>query len=83
MEDEKRMSNATKREKSLIIHLDPEKDMGDLLEIARVTGRKVLGVDRVRVKPFVAAYGNASYVVVVEPWDGAGCSRALDVERRK
>ena len=40
--------------------------MGDLLAVARVEGRKVLRVERVRVKPYVQLYGDG-YLVVVEP----------------
>jgi len=64
-------------EKALTIK-GPVGDMADLLRIARVEGRKVLKVKKVKVKPLIIQYGNGSYIVVVEP-DGSGCSRDLDV----
>ena len=67
--------------KSLIIH-GPLEDLSDLLRIARVEGKKVLKVEKVRVKPVVYPYGNDSYLVVVEP-DGSGCSKESVVGPRK
>jgi hypothetical protein len=68
-------------EKPLIIK-GPLADLSDLLRIARVEGRKVLKVDKVIVKPYVVAYGNNGYMVVVEP-DGSGCSKHFDVGGKK
>jgi hypothetical protein len=60
-------------EKSVIVN-GPCADLEDVVKIARDVGKRVLGVDRVRVKPFLAPYGNGSYVVVVE--EEAGCCKA-------
>ncbi len=53
--------------------------MADVLNIARENGKKLLGVDRVRVKPFIAQYGASDYLVVVEKDDG--CSKTSDCKR--
>ena len=63
--------------KPLIIK-GPLDDLSDVLRIARVQGKIVLRVRKVKVKPVVYPYGNESYLVVVEP-DGSGCSKASDV----
>lgn len=55
----------------------PLDDLGDLLQIARVEGRKVLKVEKVKVQPIVLQY-EGGYVVFVEP-NGSGCSKASDV----
>ena len=62
-------------EKPLIIK-GPLDDLSDLLRISRVEAKKVFGVEKVRIKPFVVPYGNESYLVVAEP---EGCSKASDV----
>jgi len=59
-------------EKPLIIK-GPLADLSDVLRIARVQGKIVLKVKKVKVQPVVYPYGNESYLVVVEP-DGSGCS---------
>ena len=64
------------RQKPLIIH-GPLPDLGDIVAIARVEGKKVLGVDRVNVKPFISSYGDSDYLVVVE--ESVGCSKAIGV----
>jgi len=64
-------------ERALLIK-GPLKDLSELLRIARCEGKKVLKVDKIIVKPVVLAYGNESYMVVVEP-DGSGCSKDSDV----
>lgn len=61
-------------QKALIIHGKLE-DLSDVLRIARCEGKKLLKVDKVRVKPIVYPY-NDGYVVVVE---AAGCSQASNV----
>ena len=55
----------------------PLEDLGDVLHIARVEGKKVLKTERVKVKPYVQTVENG-YVVLVEP-DGSGCSKASGV----
>jgi len=60
-------------EKPIIIK-GPVDDLSDVLRIARVQGKIILKVKKVKVKPVVYPYGNESYLVVVEP-DGYGCSR--------
>ncbi len=52
----------------------PLRDLGDVLAIARVEGKKALRVKRVRVLPSVVNEGS-SYLVVVED----GCSEVSDV----
>ena len=44
----------------------PRKDLSDVLRIARVKGREILKVKKVRVKPIIYPYGN-DYLVMVEP----------------
>jgi len=51
----------------------PLRDLRDVLKIAIVEGRKVLKVKDVNVKPIIYPYGNASYLVLVEP---NGCDGA-------
>lgn len=68
-------------EKALVIK-GPLRDLGDVLAIARVEGKKVLGANRVRVKPYLALCGDNDYVVVVEP-EEAGCSKVSVVETGK
>lgn len=46
-------------------------DFGDLVKIARVEGRKKLGVKSVRVLP-VLLEGPESYIVLVEPKSSSG-----------
>lgn len=58
-----RKSSVVKR-KSLIVN-GPLLDLGDVLAIARVQGKIVLGVERVRVLPFLVSFEDG-YVVVVE-----------------
>jgi hypothetical protein len=65
------------RRKSLIIN-GPLEDLGDVLAIARVQGKIILGSERVRVLPFVEQFENG-YVVVIET---AGCSKASSVGSR-
>lgn len=69
--------------KGIVIN-GPLVDLSDVLRIARVEGKKMLKVKKVNVKPLVYPYGNASYLVVVEP-DGSGCSKASSVgsERKR
>lgn len=55
----------------------PLNDLGDLLEIARVEGRKLLKVKRVNIKPIVHQF-NGDYLVIVEPM-GSSCSKTSDV----
>ena len=52
-------------QKSLIIH-GPINDLGDLLQIARAQGCKILGCDKVTVDPHVFSVNN-DYVVLVSP----------------
>jgi hypothetical protein len=52
------------KRKSLIVN-GPLLDLGDVLAIARVQGKIVLGVERVRVLPFLVSFEDG-YVVVVE-----------------
>lgn len=58
----------------------PLYDLGDLLNIARVEGKKILK-QRVRVKPLIFPLGN-DYIVMVEP-DGSGCSKVSAVGDRE
>jgi len=52
----------------------PLDDLSDVLRIARVEGKKIFKVDKIKVKPIIYPFGN-DYLVVVEP-DGLGCSKA-------
>ena len=70
-------------EKALVINGKAGMDLEDIAKIARCEGKKVLGVDRVRVKPYLALYGAQSFVVVVEPENGYGCSKNSGVELGK
>lgn len=65
------------RRKSLIIN-GSLADLGDILNIARVQGKIILGSDRVRVLPFIEQLDDG-YVVVVEE---IGCSKTSVVEGR-
>jgi len=57
-------------EKALIIRLKLGKDIFDLLQIARVEGRKVLKCDKVRVPEFFhSRLDPEKYVVVVQNAD--------------
>jgi hypothetical protein len=42
------------------------RDLGDFLKVARIEGRKALGVRRVNVKLPITADGNNGYFVTVE-----------------
>jgi len=54
------------KQKSLIIH-PPVKDLGDLLQIARSEGCKVLGCEKVNVSPEISYLRNGDFVVLVSP----------------
>ena len=59
--------------KALIIKRGRIKDLGDLLQIARVEGKKALKTDKVRVNPQVFAF-EEDYLVVVSPWSSSDAS---------
>jgi hypothetical protein len=63
------------KEKALVINGNFT-DLGDLLQIARVEGKKVLGCDRVTVNPKVFCLSENSFVVVVSN----GCSTSRSSE---
>jgi hypothetical protein len=64
--------------KSLIIH-GPLKDLGDLLNIARAEGSKVLSCEKITVSPQIFCMGN-DFVVIVSPKE-PGCSKPTSCMR--
>ena len=69
------------RKTALYIHNGKIDDLGDLLNVARVEGRKKLKVDKVKVHPIVYPF-EGGFLVVVSP-EGVGCSKCLVVEEGK
>jgi len=60
------------KEKALIVRLKQGKDISDLLQIARVEGRKVLKCEKIRIPEFFHSSLNpGKYVVVVQNGDVA------------
>jgi hypothetical protein len=50
----------------------PYNDIGDLLQIARAEGRKILGTDKVQVLNILHSHYPSGYVVVVQSQGGNG-----------
>lgn len=66
--DTKRSSKSQPKEKALIIYLKPDKDISDLLQIAKVEGRKLLKCRNVKVADvFKRSIGE--FIVVVQNAD--------------
>jgi len=56
--------------KALFIRADkPYKDFGDILQIGRAEGCKVLGVNKVRVLNVIMSHSPPGYIVLVSPKD--------------